>query len=202
MITLAIETSTVRGSVAVVENGRLLFSEQFAADRALGTHLFPCLQRARKAAPHYDQIAIGLGPGSYSGVRISIAAATGLELAGGAELLGIPSLLAIETDSEKYIAIGDARRSSFYFALIDRGECVAGPMLLDEQQLRSALASHADVPVFTAEPIEIFTNAQTGTPSAERLARLAVSGRGIIARGQLEPIYLRDPHITQAKKIQ
>lgn len=203
MITLAIETSTARGSVALCEDGRVLFSEKFAADRALGSTLFPCLQRAGEAARHYDQIAIGLGPGSYSGVRIAIAAAIGLGLANKkVKVPGIPSIVALETSAKKYLSIGDARRASFYFALIDNGECTTGPMLLDAAELKSALASHADLPVFAAEPIEGIPHLEICFPSAERLARLAEQGRGIIARDNLEPIYLRDPHITQAKKIQ
>ena len=143
MITLAIETSTVRGSVAVSENGAVLFVERFAADRALGSELFPCLQCAGKVASHYDQIAVGLGPGSYSGVRIAIAAVIGLELTKSAKVLGIPSILALETGAQKYLSIGDARRASFYFAEIDNGECTTGPLLLDETaELKAALASH------------------------------------------------------------
>jgi tRNA threonylcarbamoyladenosine biosynthesis protein TsaB len=201
VITLAIETSTTHGSVALCEDGRTIFFERFAADRALGTHLFPCLQRAGEAAPRYDRIAVGLGPGSYSGVRIAIAAAIGLELSRGAKVLGIPSILALETNAEKYLTIGDARRASFYFALIENGGCTTGPMLLDETQLKAALASHPALPVFAAEPVEGIPHLEICFPSAERLALLAEQCRGIIARDNLEPIYLRDPHITQAKKI-
>ena len=201
MITLAIETSTEHGSVAVSEDGRTIFLERFAADRTLGSELFTCLQRAGEAAPNYDQIIVGLGPGSYSGVRIAIAAAIGLELAKGAKVLGIPSILAFETDAQKYLTIGDARRASFYFAMIDNGECITGPMLLDDAGLKAAIASHPGLPVFATAPVEGIADLEICFPSAERLARLAEQGRGISARGNLEPIYLRDPHITQARKI-
>ena len=77
MITLAIETSTGSGSIALREDGRTLFAERFTADRGHGAGLFASLERARGLAPHWDQIAVGLGPGSYSGVRIAIAAAIG-----------------------------------------------------------------------------------------------------------------------------
>ena len=201
VITLAIETSTTRGSVAVTGDGRALFFERFAADRTLGSTLFPCLQRAEKIAPRYDQIAVGLGPGSYSGVRIAIAAAIGLELAANSRLLGIPSILALETDAQKYLSIGDARRSSFYFAEIDNGECASGPMLLDAPQLKAAIAAHPGLPLFASAPIEGMPNLGICFPAADRLARLAEQDRGIIARDNLEPIYLRDPHITVARKI-
>ena len=203
MITLAMETSTVRGSVAISEDGRVIFSERFAADRSLGSTLFPCLQRAvvTLGEKHIDRIAVGLGPGSYSGVRIAIAAAVGLELTGGAEALGIPSILALETDAEKYLTTGDARRASFYFAEIDRGKCLTGPLLLDAEQLKAAIDTRAGLPVYGTEPMDAAPALEICFPSAERLARLAEAGLGIVARGDLEPIYLRDPHITQAREI-
>ena len=201
MITLAIETSTAKGSVALCENGGTLFFERFPAERGHGSGLFASLQRAIATAPNIDQIAVGLGPGSYSGVRIAIAAVIGLEMALKAEVLGIPSILALETDAGKYISVGDARRSSFYFAVVAEGECLTGPELLDETGLKAGLAAHPGLPVHASAPIEGFPCLEICFPSAERLARLAQLGRGISARGDLEPIYLRDPHITQPKSV-
>jgi tRNA threonylcarbamoyladenosine biosynthesis protein TsaB len=199
VITLAIETSTASGSIALCEDGRTLLTEHFTADRGHGAGLFASLARARELAPHWDQIAIGLGPGSYSGVRIAIAAAVGLEFALGAKLLGIPSILAMETPAKKYLSVGDARRASFYFALVDDGECATGPMLLDEAQLHAAIAAHPGLPMLASAEISTIPNLEICFPSAERLAHLAETGRGISARDNLEPIYLRDPHITQPK---
>jgi tRNA threonylcarbamoyladenosine biosynthesis protein TsaB len=201
VITLAIETSTPQGSVALLDDGCVIFSERFSADRSLGSELFTCLRRTREAAPRCDRIAIGLGPGSYSGVRIAIAAAVGLEFAWKAEVVGIPSILALDTAAEKYISVGDARRASFYYAIVENRECVEGPMLLNGEELKAALAAHASVPVFSAAPMEGMAGVGICHPSAERLASLAEQGRGISARGEIQPIYLRDPHITQARKI-
>jgi len=201
VITLAIETSTGNGSLALSEDGRTLFQERFMADRGHGAGLFANLERAREIAPHWDQIVVGLGPGSYSGVRIAIAAAVGLEFATKAKVLGIPSILALETPAQKYLSVGDARRDSFYFAIVHDGECVSGPMLLDAAALTAELSAHENLPVLSSAPIAGFPNLQICFPSAERLARLAEMGRGISMRDNLEPIYLRDPHITQPKKL-
>lgn len=200
MITLAMETSTERGSVAVGDHGNVLFSGQFIAGRGHGSELFSCLRRALEVAPRCDRIVVGLGPGSYSGVRIAIAAVTGLEFALGAEVVGIPSILAFDTDAQKYIAIGDARRATFYFAVVENGGCSAGPMLLDEAELKNSIASQAGVSVLASAPIPAVPELQIHFPSAERLLRLAEAGKGICSRGNLEPIYLRDPHITQPRK--
>jgi tRNA threonylcarbamoyl adenosine modification protein YeaZ len=200
MTILAIDTSTNRGSVALLADGALLLDETFTADRSHSAILFSVLERAIALAPSLDQIAIGLGPGSYAGIRIAIAAAIGLELGTGAKLVGLPSVAALETVDTRYLAIGDARRETFYFTAVDDGLSTEGPLLLNEAELRDRLASHSGLPVFTTEPVPGFPDAQLALPSAARLARLAALARGITATGDLEPIYLRDPHITQAKK--
>ena len=146
-----------------------------------------------------DQIAVGLGPGSFAGVRIAIAAAIGLRLSFGAKLVGIPSVAALDTASLVYLAIGDARRETFYFSRVENGVCVEGPLLATAAELTQRLAESADLPVFATEPVPAFSSAQIALPSAAILARLAAQQRGIVATENLDPIYLREPHITQPK---
>jgi tRNA threonylcarbamoyladenosine biosynthesis protein TsaB len=219
MITLAIDTSTPHGSVALLDSEALqgdtpqadqalLLDEHFIGDRSHSSSLFVALEKARALAGHVDQIAVGLGPGSYAGVRISIAAALGLRLAFGAKLVGIPSVAALDTAVEtsygatwptQYIVIGDARRESFYFSQIESGVCVIGPLLATEAELRERLSA-TPLPVYATEPVPQFPEAQIALPSAINLAILAASNTGIIATDNLEPIYLREPHITQPKQ--
>lgn len=209
--TLVLETSTSHGSVALFEGERLLFSESFPAGRSLGSELFAVLERALNlgsdpgsALPvqspvRLGQIVVGLGPGSYAGVRIAISAAIGLALASGAKLLGLPSIAAL--DEGDYIALGDARRESFYFARVRGGECVEGPELVPAEELAGRLAAFdsENLPCFASEPLDAVPWAQLRFPDAERLGRLAIAGRAVAARDHLEPIYLRPPHITQPK---
>lgn len=201
MITLAIETSTPHGSVALLaDDDAVLFHEHFVGDRSHSSSLFVALEKVRAQTGRVDQIAVGLGPGSYAGVRIAIAAALGLHLALESKLVGIPSVAALETSEKTYVVIGDARRDSFYFSRIEDGACVEGPLLATEEELKQRLESCASLPVFATEAVPQFPDAQIALPSASRLAQLAASGRGIIATENLEPIYLREPHITQPKQ--
>jgi tRNA threonylcarbamoyladenosine biosynthesis protein TsaB len=217
MTLLAIETSTSRGSVALWRDGALVLDEVFTADRSHSSTLFPILERARSLAPRLDTIAVGLGPGSYAGVRIAIAAALGLALAENARLLGLASVAALESSlgvppmsiesgtsvpavkTAAYLAIGDARRESFYFTRVENGLCLEGPLLLDAATLREKLAQHENLPVYAPTPLPDFPRAQVALPRAALLAELAATGRGILAEDNLEPLYLRDPHITQPK---
>jgi tRNA threonylcarbamoyl adenosine modification protein YeaZ len=200
MITLAIDTSTPHGSVALLEDDALRLEEHFIGDRSHSSSLFVALEKVRNLTDRADQIVIGLGPGSYAGVRISIAAALGLRLALGSKLVGIPSVAALEIAATQYIVIGDARRDSFYFSRIENGICVEGPLLATEQELGPRLTSFPGLPIYATEAVPQFPVAQIALPSAALLARLATAGQGIIATDNLEPIYLREPHITQPKK--
>lgn len=200
--TLAIETSSHQGSVAVLRGNDFVFSESCGTSRSHSSLLFAVLERALQAAggpKRIDRIAVGLGPGSYAGVRIAISAATGLSLANGTELVGLPSIVALSEG--EYVALGDARRESYYFARVRDGECVEGPLLLTADELAGKLAG-CSVPVIASEELgNVISGAiEFRFPCAERLAKLAAAGRSIITRGDLQPIYLREPHITTAKK--
>jgi tRNA threonylcarbamoyladenosine biosynthesis protein TsaB len=194
MITLAIETSTTSGGVALLHDGELLFHERFLADRSHSSQLFTVLQRLPRL--DFDQIAVGLGPGSYAGVRIGISAAIGLLAGQEGEMAGIPSVAAYD-GAKHYQAVGDARRGAFYFAEVEEGICLEGPKLLTLEELQARL--NPALPVFASEKISALPQLEFCLPSAEIIARMAQSNRGIYSKDNLEPIYLRDPYITQPK---
>jgi len=196
MLTLALETSTPRGGVALFRDGDLLFSESFTADRSHSSGLFAVIERALRGGARPDQIAVGLGPGSYAGVRIAIAAAIGLSVATGAEMVGIPSIVTL--DESEYLAVGDARRGGYWLARVRAGELEEGPAILSREELERRVTT-AEIPVYTSESLNL-ARAELRFPEINRLALLAAESRSIHSRGALEPIYLRDPHITQSSK--
>jgi tRNA threonylcarbamoyladenosine biosynthesis protein TsaB len=195
MIVLALDTSTPEGSVAVYTFGEIAYQTRFRADRSHSSTLFGALEKARGYANRFDRIAVGLGPGSYAGIRIGIAAAMGMNMVLGAELVGIPSVAALDVADEDYYAIGDARRGAFYFSWLHRRICQDGPRLMTEQELRGEMGARA-LPVYATEPIAAFPSVQIASPSAVVLAELTVESCSIVQVGTLEPLYLREPHIT------
>jgi tRNA threonylcarbamoyladenosine biosynthesis protein TsaB len=142
-------------------------------------------------------IVVGLGPGSYAGVRIAIATAIGLKAAWGARLLGLPSICALER--EEYVALGDARRNSFFFAHVVQGHCAEGPTLATAEALREKLREWQHLPAVAPEPLPQFENIRVEHPSALRLAELALAVEGGDEE-TLAPIYLREPYITTPRK--
>jgi tRNA threonylcarbamoyladenosine biosynthesis protein TsaB len=195
---LALELSTARGSLAWLNDAVDLVVLEWPNDRKNSGAFFENLAQVRKQFGLPDTIIVGLGPGSYAGTRIAISAAIGLQVASKARLLGFPSICAIE--NADYCVIGDARRQSFFFARIRKQELVEGPSLFSEEELKSKLKILDDsVPVFCSESLPQFPTAVVRYPSAELLARLGHDSNRSFKLPLLEPIYLREPHITLPK---
>lgn len=201
MKTLALEMSTARGSIAFDTDGDALFDCAFAADRKHSGAFFENVQLCLKRFGAPQQIVVGIGPGSYAGVRIAIATALGLRSSTGVKLAGVPSICALDVEASDYCVIGDARRQSFFFARIAGGRLIEGPILESEAELQARLKQSA-LPTFTSESLPQFSQVKLAYPSAARLAKMAMSiGSQIGDVESLEPIYLREPHITVPKPM-
>ncbi|HEX8280740.1 MAG TPA: hypothetical protein VF551_05150, partial [Chthoniobacterales bacterium] len=146
-----------------------------------------------------ERIVVGLGPGSYAGTRIAIAAAIGLQTATGSELIGLPSICALPGEATEYGVIGDARRQSFYCATIRERAFVSAPELHSSDEIASWLSAFQHR-VYSTEPLAGFEDVTLAYPSAAILAHLGARSRMAATPPPiLEPIYLREPHITQPK---
>jgi tRNA threonylcarbamoyladenosine biosynthesis protein TsaB len=196
---LALELSTARGSLAWLE-GEVERAHEWPNDRKNSAPFFENLNAITKKFGGPETIIVGLGPGSYAGTRIAISAAIGLQLSSGARLIGFPSICAIECDAREYCAIGDARRKSFFFARVRDHELVEGPTLFSELELQAKLESlQPTIPIFSSELLPQFEHTVVRYPSALVLARVAREPHCSFSLPPLEPIYLREPHITIPK---
>ena len=199
MKTLALDLSTARGGLAWLD-GEVEFAREWANDRKNSAAFFDNLRAARRKFGTPEMIIAGLGPGSYAGTRIAISAAIGLQLSCDASLTGWPSICAMESDPQEYCVVGDARRKSFFFARAVRNELVEGPTLFSQQCLRAKLELlEQAMPVFCSEVLPQFDRLVIRFPSSLVLARLAQESQRSFFPPPLEPIYLREPHITIPK---
>src|SRR5688572_6886733 len=96
---LAIETSGPRGSVALLEDERLIIELEHDQPNAHAERILPLVERALASAgfdrTSLDRLAVGVGPGSFTGLRVGIALAEGLALGLGIPIVGVPSLRAM-----------------------------------------------------------------------------------------------------------
>ena len=198
MITLAFDTSTTRGAVAVLDGDRLAGEEFFERDG-----LFDAI--GRLAPGRFELLVVGVGPGSFTGIRAGLAAAHGLALpravpiraVSSFDALAMTALPQLPASCRQLCVLGDARRGEIYSALYDAagrplracrlgtlaelaGELRAPTWLVSAEMNRYA-AQLQGVGVVCATPI---------FPSAAVLGRLGLAGPSLLP---LEPIYLRAP---------
>jgi len=218
MITLAIDTSTARGAVALLRDDDLLAEEVFDRHRA-GENLFDASSRLLAKCQHtvsdIGLLAVGLGPGSFTGIRAGIAAAKGLALPRKLPIKGVCSYDAVALtalanmprDCPHLCVVGDARREEIYFALYDcQGRRVKDCRIATLE----ALADEVHHPIwFVGSEIERYKNdlvtllggfasiaEEAVFPGAAAVGRLAFNRfRDDGSRGDenIEPIYLRIP---------
>ncbi len=96
---LALDTSTAILGVAITENGRLLHETNASGERNHSVHLLPIIEQALQAtgttSAMIGGVAVGLGPGSYTGTRIAVTAAKTLAWAWKVPVAGISTLQAL-----------------------------------------------------------------------------------------------------------
>jgi tRNA threonylcarbamoyl adenosine modification protein YeaZ len=125
---LAIDTSTSRTSVAIIENGTVLYSGYRDGATAHGPSL-PALVQEALAISDVDQVVVGMGPGPFTGLRVGIAFAQSFALAREIPVRGVCSLDAIATqiNDDDFIITVDARRKEVYWARYTNGVRVGQP---------------------------------------------------------------------------
>lgn len=129
MRVLGIETSGERGGVALLEEDRVLAARSFGAGMIHGRRIAPTLQamlQDLELTPEgIDLVACDIGPGSYTGLRVGLAAAKGLAFALERPLIGVPSLDAMAEaaleQARLLCPVLDARWGQIYGALYEDG---------------------------------------------------------------------------------
>ena len=148
MPVIAIETATMVGSIAIVDAARVISEITLNARATHSERLMAAIDRllgdSGLAIDDMDGVAVSIGPGSFTGLRIGLSAAKGLSYASGKPLIGIPTLdaLALNMTFSSYLIcpIQDARKGEVYTALYRPGDNSPEKMTDDMAVDPSALA--------------------------------------------------------------
>ena len=177
---LAIDTSTNRTSVAIVAGEKVLFSEFHDDPLAHGEVLPKLVARALAVESKIDLVAVGMGPGPFTGLRVGIVFAQSFALARGIEWKGAASLdvIAAAISQPEFIATIDARRKEVFWAKYVKGARQG------EIEVISPLSLPTDIPIHN-----------NLTPDPVLLAKLALTSENVA-----EAIYVRRPDAHPAPK--
>lgn len=211
MTILALEFSSSQRSVALACGGRVLAETSEADGRE--THAFGMIEKVLAAANigrvEIECLAVGLGPGSYTGIRVALAIAQGWQLATGVKLLGIGSAdcLAAQAQTAKMFGrltvVIDAQRGEFYLATYQ----IAAGALKEIAPLKIVPAAEIEAHVSAGEILigpeatNRFSSGKDLFPQAAMLATLAAQRTDFAAGEKLEPIYLREANFVKAPPV-
>lgn len=204
MLLLALDTSSPAITVAVHDGQRVVGTAGGEGATAHGELLAPAIDEALTAAGAQPRdltdVAVGVGPGPFTGLRVGVVTALTLGSSLDLRTHGVCSLdiLAAEIGSvTTFLIVTDARRKEVYWALYDDGQRIEGPAVGRPEVVAEV---HHEVPVFgrgTALYPEVFETPRGPLdPSAEALAAGVIDGR--FTEVPLEPMYLRRPDITMS----
>lgn len=205
---LAIEFASPQRGVAVLANGDCVGAARETSGRA--TPACALIEHALRQAgwerETIEGIAVGLGPGSYTGIRAAISLAQGWQLARGVRLLGLSTVESIAAQAQMagligsvYIAL-DAQRNEFHLA----GYEISAEQRRPIQALRLAPLvevqekAAASTLLIWPELKPIFPQGQIFLPDASTLGRLAAARNDFVLGEKLEPIYLREAAFAKA----
>jgi tRNA threonylcarbamoyladenosine biosynthesis protein TsaB len=200
MIVLAIDTCLSACSVALLRDGEALAlaSEPMARghQERLGTMTHEVMDAAGLAFSAVDRIAVTVGPGSFTGLRVGLAFAKGLALALDRPCVGVGTLEALAASVDpagRHIAAIDAGRGHVFLQAFEDGRPLMAP---DNLPLHTAAARVAELgagavlvgPGAHLVALGASVNA-IAAPSPEAVARLAAAAPLVPPR----PLYLRAP---------
>lgn len=202
---LALDTSTPLVAVAVLDEATGDVLASLLGDRPMkhGETVTPlvdqALTEAGVARTALTGIAVGTGPGPFTGLRVGLVSARVLGLALGIPVRGVCSLDAVAAASSwpgRLVVVSDARRKELFHATYSDGRRVAGPAVSRPEDVLAGEAEDTLVvgPGVPVHPDAFARSAPPYAVDAGVLARLVASGGAEVT--DPEPIYLRRPDAT------
>lgn len=166
-LTLAIDTSTSRTIVGIIDGDEVLFEKFHEGATDHGRALSDLVAQALKVSRPPKQVVVGMGPGPFTGLRVGISFAHTFGLARNIPVIGVCSLDAIAIDEKEYTVAIDARRKEIYWARYKDGVRIEGPSVNKPAEVDGFIIDHY--------------------PDMKKLVTLSA------AQNVTEPMYLRRP---------
>lgn len=228
MKVLAVDSSSVSASVAILDGSKILADFYVNAGLTHSQTLAPMIDLAVKSSgikiSDIDFFASTTGPGSFTGLRIGIATVKGMALGSGKKCMGVSSLLAAAYNCRNFEGIicscMDARRNEIYGAVFEASggkiRRITRDMAVSIPDFKSEIEKYEKKVILVGDGAEICYNNMSGSEnsrkielssefsrfvSAKNVALAAIenySEEKLLSPGELVPEYLR---LSQAQRM-
>ena len=191
MLILAFDTATNVATSALVDDGEVV-AERASRAQTLLEDVDALLRQGGARPPDIDALAVGIGPGSFTGVRIGLAVARGLGLALGVPGSGVSTLVALAAGAPGAVPVVDARRREV-FTLVEGEARVLAPADLE---LPSGTVCVGDGALRYREALEGRGAVVPPDDDERHLPRARIHAALASEPGpvdEIEPLYLRVP---------
>ena len=221
MMVLAFDTATSSCAIVLWQDGEILAKAQETLERGHAEILVPMIEGVLAQASldyqNLDLIAVTIGPGAFTGIRIGLATARSLALASNLPLIGVTNFEALvhgtpalERAGAKILVVLETKRADFYACLFDENLAPvgtskavdvagvlkmagSGPLLLVGDAVERAL------PIFAEAKIEI--KRSSGDPHVDPAILAELAAKVYSADGEMEPplpLYLKPPDVNMS----
>ncbi|MCI5707536.1 MAG: tRNA (adenosine(37)-N6)-threonylcarbamoyltransferase complex dimerization subunit type 1 TsaB [Odoribacter sp.] len=221
---LNIDTSTAVCSVALAKDGQTIAlkenNEGLNHSVLLGTYVNEILQENNLTVAALDAVAVSMGPGSYTGLRIGVSMAKGLCYGAGKPLIAVPTLQALALsvanqyqEEALYCPMIDARRMEVYTAFYNRSNHMVidtKAEIIDENSFAELLATNVIYffgngsdkikNTLTSPNARFISGIETSARNLAPLAEQAWQNKQFVDVAYFEPFYLKDFVATTPKK--
>lgn len=209
MYILGIETATRAASVAVILDGKILAETVRESPQSFSETLMPQVEEVIKVSGAFqklDAVAVSIGPGSFTGLRIGLATAKALAYAWRTKIIGVPTLdaLARNFPSAKVLPLIDAQKNRAYCQLFKNFSAQSELAVKPIDEVVAQVAQSGDEIFLCGDvlhkiKIPLPPNVHLAPPNLKmpRASCVALCGAELLAAGKfdnvmnLEPLYIR-----------
>lgn len=195
--TLSFDTSANSVSIALLNGQHILAESHQWMERGQGEALIPMiialLEKAKITMSEIKQIAVSVGPGSFTGVRVGLAAARGMGLALHISVYGVTTLEAAAFQTTgTVLSVFDTKRGDYYTQLFHNGQPVEDPTIRTLSDIQTLSFDNLAGP----EDEEVATATHKSYLDNQPPLAVAVGQMAEIVHREANPLYLREADVT------